>query len=168
MRGRIVLSEDSPTNYRIHEECVSMKYATRKLESRFGVTHGIVEPSKEPVEGHWGIFVIDKASHAAGYPLRIIDLVGIAHNESELSDKTYECSMRYAERIAEACSCVLIDKTARGNETHNLQQEQKLQKSLLEQEIDAEKRHQKTLRNLRERGLDGGSYCVSGNPALCV
>jgi len=133
--GRVVLSEDSPINYRIHEERVSMNYVTGEIQSEFGVIHGTVEPSKEPVDGHWGIFLIERAYHAAGYPLKGFDMLGIAHNESEIPNEAYKCSRKYAEEVASACSCILIDNTSRGDETHNLQQEQILREYMVKQRL---------------------------------
>lgn len=155
MRGRIVLSEDSPIAYRVYQQSVCIN-STGELESNGAVFHGIIESSKEPVEGHFGIFVVKKGVYASP------NMIGIAHEKQELPDKSYVCAKKYAEEVAEACSCVLVDNTSRGNEEYNLMQEEKLRSGLLERRRDAEKNHQETLRSLREKGLDKVPYCISG------
>jgi hypothetical protein len=138
-RGRIILTEESSLLYRIHEEPVSLT-SSGNIESRMGVSHGLVEPSKKPV--------------------------GIAHEEHELLDKTYICAKEYAEEIAKACSCVLMDRTKRGNAEHNRERESVLKRSLSDQLVISNERHRKLLREQRKRPPI--NYPISKNPNAAV
>ena len=84
--------------------------------------------------------------------------MGIAHSENELPDKTYECSKIYAQGIAKECSCILVDKTSRGNESANAEQEEILKKSLLEKKAEIDRRLEKV-------PISSGDYSSRKRPA---